>query len=229
MKNIAIIPARGGSKRLPKKNYDLFFGKPLFLYSYESAIKSKLFDKVVISTESSEVRKIMKDNNINDEYIRPDNLANDDSSLIDVCIDVLEFYKIEEFNNMCMIWATSPIIDENDLINSFNQFNESKVDGIVACTEYTHAHDLVVQDDDNLISPLINYNKFNELYSNKKILFDCGAFSWIKVQTFFNERNWVANKAIPYILPHYKGVDLDTVEDFELLSFYYKKYVLKEV
>ena len=118
---------------------------------------------------------------------------------------------------------------KNDLINSFNHFNESKVDGIVACTEYTHAHDLVVQDDDNLISPLINYNKFNELYSNKKILFDCGAFSWIKVQTFFNERNWVANKAIPYILPHYKGVDLDTVEDFELLSFYYKKYVLKEV
>ena len=59
---------------------------------------------MVISTESSEVRKIMKDN-INDEYIRPDNLANDDSSLIDVCIDVLEFYRTEEFNNMCMIWA----------------------------------------------------------------------------------------------------------------------------
>ena len=143
---------------------------------------------MVISTESSEVRKIMKDNNINDEYIRPDNLANDDSSLIDVCIDVLEFYRTEEFNNMCMIWATSPIIDENDLINSFNQFNESKVDGIVACTEYTHAHDLVVQDDDNLISPLINYNKFNELYSNKKILFDCG-IQLDKSSNFFNERN----------------------------------------
>ena len=64
---------------------------------------------------------------------------------------------------------------------------------------------------------------------SKKILFDCGAFSWIKVKTFFSERNWVAKKAMAYILPYYKGVDLDTKEDLELLSFYYKKYVLKEV
>ena len=229
MKNIAIIPARGGSKRLPKKNFDLFFGKPLFLYSYESAIKSQLFDKVIISTESSDVRKIMNDYNINDEYVRPKNLAKDDSSLIDVCIDVLEFYKNEDFNNMCLIWATAPMIDSSDLINSFEQFSENEVDGVVACTEYTHTRDLVIQGDDKLINPLISYNDYNKLYLNKKILFDCGAFSWIKIESFFNDRNWVANKAMPYVLPHYKGVDLDTIEDLDLLNYYYKKYVLKEI
>tara|TARA_B100001029_G_C14892095_1_gene356035 strand:+ start:87 stop:776 length:690 start_codon:yes stop_codon:yes gene_type:complete len=228
MKNIAIIPARGGSKRLPKKNFEKFFGKPLFLYSYESAIKSELFDKVIISTESNEILSLMKENNINDEYIRPKHLAQDDSSLIDVCIDVLNYYKNENFINMCLIWATSPIVNEEDLALSYKQLTENQVDGVVACTEYTHSSDLLVQQDDKLIKPLISYNEYNDCYASKNIFFDCGAFSWIKVEAFFSERNWVAKKAMPYILPYYKGVDLDTKGDLELLSFYYKKYVLKE-
>ena len=106
----------------------------------------------------------MNDYNINDEYVRPKNLAKDDSSLIDVCIDVLEFYKNEDFNNMCLIWATAPMIDSSDLINSFEQFSENEVDGVVACTEYTHTRDLVIQGDDKLINPLISYNDYKKYY-----------------------------------------------------------------
>ena len=61
------------------------------------------------------------------------------------------------------------------------------------------------------------------------ILFDCGAFSWIKTKNFLEERNWVALKSMSYVLPHYKGIDLDTKDDLELLSFYFKKYVLNEI
>ena len=229
MKNIAIIPARGGSKRLPKKNYELFFGKPLFLYSYEHAIKSKLFDKVIVSTESNEIINLMQEYGIDQDYVRPEYLAQDNSSLIDVCIDVLKFYENKNFNNMCLLWATSPIADENDLIMSYNKLINNNIDGVVACTDYTHTCDLVVEESDNKIKPLIPYKNFRQLYDGKKILFDCGAFSWIKTKNFLKERNWVAHNSMSYVLPHYKGIDLDTKEDLELLSFYFKKYVLNKI
>ena len=228
MENIAIIPARGGSKRLPKKNYNIFYGKPLFMYSYEHAIRSKLFDKVIISTESTDILKIMQDNGIYQDYERPANLARDNSSLIDVCNDVINFYGSNNYDNICLIWATSPLIDENDLIRSYKKLRENDIDGVVACTEYTHANDLLYMDSNEFIKPLIPYNEYEKKYYNKKILFDCGAFSWIKTNNFLNEQNWVANNSMPYILPYYKGVDLDTKEDLELLEFYFEKYAKKK-
>ena len=90
MKNVAIIPMREGSNRIPKKNFLDFFGKPMFLYTYEAAIQSELFEEVLISTDSQEIIKMCDRRGIDIPFRRPDNLSTDHASLNDVCLHALE-------------------------------------------------------------------------------------------------------------------------------------------
>ena len=110
--NIAIIPARGGSKRLPKKNIRDFLGKPIIAYSIEAAISSGLFDKVLVSTDSEEIAMIAREYGAITPFLRPSEISDDHAGTAPVIEHALQWLKNqgEKFNYACCIYATAPLI-----------------------------------------------------------------------------------------------------------------------
>ena len=119
-RRLAIIPARGGSKRIKKKNIKQFLGKPIISYSIETALKSNLFSKIHVSTDSLEIKKISEKNKINIDFMRPKNLANDNVGLIEVLKFVANKYKNlgYKFDEVWLIMPCSPLINYKDLIKA---------------------------------------------------------------------------------------------------------------
>jgi len=229
MSNIAIIPVRAGSTRVKKKNFVDFFGKPLFLYTYEHALNSNLFDRIVISTESTEVLELCKSHGISIDYVRPDKLSDGDVSLDDVCEDVLIFFEKngESYRNICLLWATSPMRDSMDMINAYKKLNDnySSSDCVVAVTHYPLSpYCAMVQDEHNFLTPIMPDEFWKGSHAWPETLVDCGSMSWVKTETFRKEKSWLPKRSLPYRLPRYKAVDVDLPEDLELLRMYFEKY-----
>lgn len=228
MKNIAIIPVRAGSTRVKQKNFLDFFGKPLFVYTYEHALNSNLFDKIVISTESLEVLNICKKYNIETEYLRPEHLADGDVSLDDVCMDVLNFYKQKDtyFDHMALLWATSPMRDDHDIKNAYALLISDPIaDAVIAVTKYYFSPYCATNlNQQGLLEPILPDMFWMGSHAWPETYVDCGSMSWVKVNIFENEKTWMPKNSKPYPMPRYKSVDLDTEEDLELLKLYFAKY-----
>ncbi|OHE04561.1 MAG: pseudaminic acid cytidylyltransferase, partial [Sulfurimonas sp. RIFCSPLOWO2_12_FULL_36_74] len=124
---VAIIPARGGSKRIPRKNIKDFFGKPLIAYSIQTAVESKLFDKVIVTTDDEEIAKIAKEYGAEVPFIRPKELSDDFTGTGDVVKHALNYLKEhgEEFDFVCTIYATAPLLQPRYLIEGFEALKNS--------------------------------------------------------------------------------------------------------
>ena len=223
-KNIAIIPARIGSKRVPKKNIKKFFGRPIFLYSVDCAINSGLFDEVHVSTESDEVVELCEEAGITPKFMRPIELAHDDASLDSVCEHTLiEYLKKDiKFENFCLIWATSPMTLPSDIINSYKILADA--DAIVGTSEYElpffSGHELLAND---FMKPYFPHL----LHGNMKrptVVCTNSSFCWTKVDEFFNQKTWLPKKVKSYKMPATRSCDINTHDDWERAEYLYKKF-----
>ena len=135
-KCVAIIPARGGSKRIPKKNIKNFHGKPLIAYSIEVALKSKLFDKVVVSTDDEEIAKIAKEFGAEVPFLRPKELSDDFTGTGAVINHAINFLKEqgENIDFVCTIYATAPLLQEKYLIKAYEKIKDSNAKNAFSCT-----------------------------------------------------------------------------------------------
>ena len=138
MRNIAIIPARGGSKRIIKKNIKLFYGKPIIGWAIEAAEKSGLFEKIVISTDCKEIAQISRSLGGEVPFTRPDNISDDHSSVIEVIRHAIKFYetKKETFELATLIYPTAPLIKKRDLVQAVSSIN--KYDFAMSVTSYSY-------------------------------------------------------------------------------------------
>ena len=132
MKNICIIPARGGSKRIPRKNIKPFMGRPIIAYSIEAALQSGLFEEVMVSTDDEEIAVIARQYGAKVPFMRSDKTSNDFATLADVVDEVLEYYKNEGkiFDCFCCILATAPFIKADDLIQANARLTKTDFDTI---------------------------------------------------------------------------------------------------
>ena len=123
MRNLCIIPARGGSKRIPRKNIKLFLGKPIIVYSIESALKTGLFEEVMVSTDDEEIAEIAIQNGAVVPFLRTNQTANDYATLSDVLHEVLREYGIlgQYFDNICCLLATCPLIDDKLILEGYEK------------------------------------------------------------------------------------------------------------
>ena len=127
MKNLCIIPARGGSKRIPRKNVKPFLGKPMLAYSIETAQKTALFDEIMVSTDDEEIAEVAKQYGAKVPFMRSAETANDFATTADVLKEVISKYMElgREFDNFCCFYATAPLVQSKDIVSSFERLQNS--------------------------------------------------------------------------------------------------------
>lgn len=216
--NVAIIPARGGSKRIPRKNIRNFHGEPLISYSIQSAIKSKLFDKIIISTDDEEIANISREYGAEVPFMRPEDLATDTAGMHEVILHALNWLTVNNFypNNICCISATAPFLVIEDLIRSFDAFVESEKSYIFSSTEFNFPvqRSFVIKNDDGveLLFPEHYHTRSQDL---EPVYHDAGQFYWGTVDAWKNEKDIYTNDTNAYLLPSWRVQDIDTLDDLK--------------
>jgi len=227
-KNIAIIPARGGSKRIPKKNIKFFFGKPLIAYSIQAAIDSKLFDKIIVSTDDEQIATISKKYGAEIPFLRPKELSDDFSGTAVVINHALEFLKTEgeEFDFCCTIYATAPLLEKEFLIEGFEKLKNSKAKNAFSSTSMPFPIQRTFKINEEgrceMFHPehyLTRSQDLEEAYQ------DAGQFYWSNLN-IQSDKIMFADDSIPIVLPRHLVQDIDTLEDWQRAEFMYK--VMKE-
>jgi pseudaminic acid cytidylyltransferase len=184
MKNLCIIPARGGSKRIPHKNIKDFLGKPIIAYSIEAALKSGLFEEVMVSTDDKKIADIAIQYGAKVPFYRSEETSNDFASTRDVLEEVISRYeaKGKYFDNMCCIYATAPLIKSDDIINAYNQLKSSIFSSVypVVPFSYTIWRCLDLNDDGSITRHWPEYENARS-QDLKTEYHDSGTFYWYKV------------------------------------------------
>ena len=229
-KVLAIIPARMGSKRLKKKNIKLLDGKPLFIHSVEQAKKSKIFNEIHVSSESNTVINICKKYKCNPQFRRPKKFASDNSSLEDVCKYVVNEYAKKNifFDIICIIWATSPLRNVDDLRKSFKIIRKKNINAVVSVTSYDLPfHCGQILDKKNKLEMVFPSLMWLPTSKAPKAVCDNGSFVFVRTNAFLKYKSWMPPKTYGYEMPKSRSVDLDTKEDWNYLEYLYKRRTTK--
>lgn len=212
--NIAIIPARGGSKRIPRKNIKLFHGKPIIAYSIEAAKNSNCFDRVVVSTDDNEIANVAKHYGAEVPFIRSKDLSDDFTGTSAVVADSLKRLDISH-GSVCCIYATAPFITPKTINNGLNKLIDNDADFSVTVTSFPFPiqRAMKINQDGMLL-----FNEPNHLMTRSQDLpemyHDAGQIYWGKAQAFLENRAVFSGTTIPIILPRYLVQDIDTLEDW---------------
>ncbi|HHB51615.1 MAG TPA: pseudaminic acid cytidylyltransferase [Saprospiraceae bacterium] len=228
-KAIAVIPARGGSKRIPRKNIKDFYGKPLISYSIEVALKSKLFDKVIVTTDDEEIAMIAKKYGAEVPFLRPKALSDDLAGTQDVINHAIEYLKEknEFFDYVCTVYATAPLLQKQYLIEGFEKLQDSDAVNAFSATSMPFPIQRTFKINTNERCEMFTPEHFKTRSQDLEEAYqDAGQFYWKKLDKKSNEIIF-GKDSIPIILPRYLVQDIDTVEDWERAEIMYK--VLKEM
>jgi pseudaminic acid cytidylyltransferase len=229
--NICIIPARGGSKRIKRKNIKSFHGKPIISYSIEACLKSKLFDFVIVSTDDPEIANIAVSCGASVPFLRPQNLSDDFTSTLDVVKHAISFIKTTKnliIDNVCVVYPCAPFIDNSDLIKSFDIFRNSKLDFCFAAglLDYPLERLMCLNKKDELVK--INTDYFdNRTQDLNSFFFDAGQFYWANIEYWSNTLELFEKNSIPYFFEKTRLVDIDTNEDWSWAELLFEALKLK--
>lgn len=221
---IAIITARGGSKRIPRKNIKEFCGKPIIAYSIEAALKSSCFDEVMVSTDDKEIAEIAKKYGAAVPFERSKENANDFANTTDVLLEVIDSYKKmgKEFSYICCIYPTAPFITPNKLVYAMELLEDEDVQTIMPVVEFSFPPMRGMQVRNERLEFCYPEHAFTRSQDLEKIYHDCGQFYCIKVEDFLRERKLVMPKSKGIIVPEREVQDIDTEEDWIIAEMKYQ-------
>jgi pseudaminic acid cytidylyltransferase len=216
MRVIAVIPARGGSKRLPRKNILPLAGNPALSYPIKAALNSELFDSVVVSTEDSEIKDIALDSGAS-VCDRSVTLAQDRSTVAEVCLDTIK-QQAQEPNMFCCIYATAVLLSDRTLIDSFHHFNgDPQANYLMGVSRFNFPPVQALRsDDDGCLSYL--WPEFVGVQSQffPNLLVSNGTFVWTTTGKFQKEKTFYGSRLKGFVVPEHEVIDIDTQEDFEV-------------
>lgn len=218
---LAVIPARGGSKRVEKKNIRNFCGKPLISYAIETAKKSNLFNKIHVSTDDEQIKQVTEAQGLPVDFLRSASLADENTILIMVLKWVLQTYieRGEDFQDICLLLATAPLVMETDLQASYKLFlAQKRLYPVLALGTYSPPIEWAYKEVSDSIFIPIQPDKL--VIRSQDIVphyYGAGAFVWFSKEHILSlTGHGVMHKVIGYKLKHYQTVDIDTIDDFEL-------------
>ncbi|SHH20385.1 acylneuraminate cytidylyltransferase family protein [Tepidibacter thalassicus] len=228
MEILAIIPARGGSKGVFRKNIKNFNGKPLIAWTIEAAKKSKYVNKVLVNTEDEEIAQISRKYGADIPFLRPENLAKDDTPTMEVIIHALNKLK-ENFNYnpeyTLLLQCTSPLRNKNHIDEAIELIIDKNVDSVISVTEVEHTPFWMKRIDDNgYLEDFIEYDKkiFTRRQDFPKLYRLNGAIYIAKTEKLLEFRDFEMKKTIPYVMDRVSSIDIDSLDDFNIAQFYMK-------
>ena len=221
---IAIITARGGSKRIPRKNIKLFCGKPVIQYSIEAAIESEVFDKVMVSTDDFEIAEISKKYGAEVPFMRSNKTADDYATTADVLFEVLSEYEkrgytVEQF---CCIYPTAPFITAEKLRKGMDLLRQNQVDSVVPVVKYSFPpqRSFVVKEGIlRMTSPEFVNTRSQDL---EAVYHDCGQFYCVNTESFKKQKKVYMEKSLPFIFPETEVQDIDDETDWKIAEMKYE-------
>ncbi len=221
--NVAIIPARGGSKRIPRKNIRSFCGQAMITYSIQAALDSQCFDKIIVSTDDKEIAEIAVKSGAEVPFFRPSSLSNDYIGTNAVIKHAIEW--LEENSSspelVCCIYATAPFVNATDIKQGLTQLIQSDCQFSFSVTSFPFPiqRALHIQDDRvAMFQPDQYHTRSQDL---EEAYHDAGQFYWGRTQAWKDELAIFDSYSTPVILPRYKVQDIDTEEDWIRAEYMY--------
>jgi|SRR5690606_30861974 len=224
MSKIAIIPARGGSKRIVGKNKKLFLGKPIISYSISSVINSEAFDEVMVSTDDEEIAAIAIENGASVPFMRSIKNANDSATLTDVLLEVIDEYKKigKQFEMILCLLPTAPFVETSDITQAIKKINSEQFDAVFPVTEFSFPIQRALKIEDG------NVRMVSEKYMNTRSqdlptrYHDAGQFYLLKTESFLNQKKIYMEKSGAIISSSLKVQDIDSETDWKIAEMKYK-------
>lgn len=223
-KTVAIITARGGSKRIPRKNIKLFLGYPIIKYSIDAAMKAGCFDEIMVSTDDAEIAEISRKLGAKIPFMRSDATSNDFATTPDVIEEVLVEYRKKgcEFKYACCIYPTAPFISPERLEKGFDLLKGKGADSVIPVVRFSYPiqRALKIENEKLLMIWPENLNKRSQ--DLMPAFHDVGQFYWLKVGTFLKEKVLFGRYSVPVEVPELEVQDIDSEEDWKIAEMKYK-------
>lgn len=229
MKTLAIITARGGSKRIPRKNVKPFLGKPILAYSIEAALRSGLFDTCMVSTDDEEIARIAKEYGAEVPFLRSSENSNDHATTNDVILEVLEEYEKrgEVFDLACCLYPTAPFVTAQKLKNAYEAFLSSDADSLIPVVAFSYPpkRGLVVREG----RLIFEYPEYMDTRSQdlEPCYHDVGQFYFFRVPNFKRNRKLMLGNVLPFEVPETEVQDIDNLTDWEIAEIKYRMLIEK--
>ena len=225
MNNLCIIPARGGSKRIPKKNIKLFNGQPIISYSIQEALKTKLFDSVIVSTDDEEIASIAKSFGAEVPFLRSPETSNDYATTLDVLKEVvsnLNDYS-KAYKNVCCLYPCTPLVTADILLKSYDKFISEDMDTLLTTQEYRHPIQRALALKDGEVIDFVNKAHISTRTQDLDVYYhDAGQFYYHKSSLILNQQSIYDGKTGHYLLPISRAQDIDNEDDWILAELKFK-------
>lgn len=225
MKTLAIIPARGGSQRIPRKNIKNFLGKPIMAYAIETAIRSGLFDEVMVSTDDDEIIKIAQTYGASVPFKRSANTANDHATTAEVLNEVLsEYAKMDQhFELGCCLYPTAALTRVAHLKSAVQQL-ELGYDTVFPVVEFSYPIHRGLKLEEEKVSMVWPENLRKRSQDLPKTYHDAGQFYWFKVDSFLKQKELYTQNSSAIVLDGMEAQDIDNLSDWKLAELKYQMY-----
>jgi len=228
---LAIIPARGGSKRIKNKNIKKFLGKPIISYPIKEILKTKIFDKVIVSTDNDKIAKIARKYGAEILFKRPKEISDDYSNTQEVVAHAIRWIEknIIKPKSICCVYPTAPLLKSIDLVNSYKIFKTKKWDFVISATEFSYPiQRAFFQKKDGSIKMFQEKNYFKRSQDLKKGFHDAGQFYWGKYDAWLNKKMLFNKYSKFYNMPKLRVQDIDNIDDWKIAEKLYKLHYVKK-
>lgn len=225
MSNIALIPARGGSKRIPKKNIRHFLGKPIIAYTIDAALKSNCFDRIIVSTDCPDIKELALSYGVEVPFMRPEEISDDYSTAIDVIKHTISWLSEQKIplQYICCLYATAPFMRSSDIIKGLNLLSENPdANYALTVTSFPFPIQRAVKLNKNRLEMFQPKHFLTRSQDLEEAFHDAGQIYWGRPDAFLEDIPVLSPSAIPLVLPRHLVQDIDTEEDWIRAELLYK-------
>ena len=217
-KSVAVITARGGSKRIPRKNIKEFCGKPIIAYSIEAALESQVFDEVMVSTDSGEIADIARQYGAMVPFMRSEKNSNDYAVTADVLLEVLEEYVRNGYNYeyACCIYPTAPFVTGEKLRAAMETLLKENADTVMPVTAFSFPPQRGLVIKNGKVSPMYPEHMLKRSQDLPRVYHDCGQFYCLRVDSFLRNKSLMGQNTVPIIVNELEVQDIDNETDWRL-------------
>lgn len=227
MKKVAIIPARGGSRRIPGKNIKIFAGQPIIAYSIKAAKDSNLFDRIILSTDSEKIAEIGESYGAEVPFIRPSELADEFTGTAEVLNHAINWLNEHDrfYPYFCCIYPTAPFLEKEYLVKGFDILCKENASTAFSVTSFPYPIFRALKIEANnrirMFWPEHLHSRSNDL---PDAYHDAGQFYWCDTKKFLKGKTVFSSDSIPVFLPRYLVHDIDTLEDWQTAEIFYSAF-----